>query len=374
MSDLRTQPSNGAAAGDAGAIVAMFETYDRALAARDVLVSAGIDRSRIEILAQSGTAQDASFHYERNDEGIWGAIKRLFMPDEDTHVFAEGIRRGYAMLVVRAGAGDQEQIISLLESQDAVDVETHATNWRQSGWSGVHEGHTSWQNQRGSLTGGTTSASVTGASSGLSATGAAARGQEEVIPVYEEQLRVGKREVGRGSVRVRSYVVEQPVQEQVHLREERVHVERRPVDRPADVAAGAAEPFRERTIEVTATAEEAVVAKEARVKEEIVVSKDAEERTETVSDTVRRTEVEIDDRAAAPTRPRNLEHSLVSLPAERCRSSRFELRFRCGISGSGRRARPQYPPMPSPRVSMRQKAVLIAENAARQRSRERATP
>jgi uncharacterized protein (TIGR02271 family) len=113
-----------------------------------------------------------------------------------------------------------------------------------------------------------------------------------------------KREVGRGSVRVRSYVVEQPVQEQVHLREERVHVERRPVDRPADIAVGTAEPFRERTIEVTATAEEPVVGKEARVKEEIVVSKDAEERTETVSDTVRRTEVEVDDdRAKAPATP-----------------------------------------------------------------------
>ena len=69
------------------------------------------------------------------------------------------------------------------------------------------------------------------------------------------------------------------------------------------MVAGTAEPFRERTIEVTATAEEAVVAKEARVKEEIVVGKDTEERTETVSDTVRRTEVEIDDeRATAPTR------------------------------------------------------------------------
>ena len=55
MSDIRTQSSMGAAAGDTGTVVAMFETYDRALAARDVLVSAGIDRSRIEILAQSGT-------------------------------------------------------------------------------------------------------------------------------------------------------------------------------------------------------------------------------------------------------------------------------------------------------------------------------
>jgi uncharacterized protein (TIGR02271 family) len=302
MSDTRTQTSMGAAAGDTGTIVAMFESYDRVLAARDLLVSAGIDRSRIEILAQSGTAQDASFHYERNDEGIWGAIKRLFMPDEDTHVYAEGIRRGYAMLVVRAGDGDQEQIINLLESQDAVDVETHATNWRQSGWSGVHEGHTAWQGQRSSSIGGL--AAATDASAGFAATGAAGRGQEEVIPLYEEQLRVGKHEVGRGSVRVRAYVVEQPVQEQVHLREERVHVERRPVDRPADIATGTAEPFRERTIEVTATAEEPIVGKEARVKEEIVVGKDAEERTETVSDTVRRTEVEIDDdRGAAPTTP-----------------------------------------------------------------------
>src|SRR4051794_32999825 len=282
MSDTRTQMSMGAAAGDTGTIVAMFETYDRALAARDVLVSAGIDRSRIEILAQSGTAQDASFHYERNDEGIWGAIKRLFMPDEDTHVYAEGIRRGYAMLVVRAGAGDQEQIIRLLESQDAVDVETHAANWRQSGWSGVHEGHSAWQSQRTSLAGGTTTAAASSGRTDRAATGTAGH-QEEVIPVYEEHLRVGKREVGRGSVRVRSYVVEQPVQDQVHLREERVHVERRPVDRPADIAAGTAVPFRERTIEVTATAEEAVVGKEARVKEEIVVGKDTEERTETVA-------------------------------------------------------------------------------------------
>jgi uncharacterized protein (TIGR02271 family) len=301
MSDMREYMPAGAE--NTGSVVAMFESYDRALVARDVLISAGIDRSRIEIVAQSGSAEDTTFHYERNDEGIWAAIKRFFMPDEDTHVYAEGIRRGYAMLVVRTGAGDQEQIIQLLESQDAADVETHAANWRQSGWSGVHQGHSAWQSQSTSMNSARTAAAATDRNAGLAATGATGQ-QKEVIPVYEEQLRVGKREVGRGSVRVRSYVVEQPVQEQVHLREERVHVERRPVDRPADIAAGTAEPFRERTIEVAAKAEEAVVGKEARVKEEIVVSKDAEERTETISDTVRRTEVEIEDgRARAPTTP-----------------------------------------------------------------------
>ena len=93
------------------------------------------------------------------------------------------------------------------------------------------------------------------------------------------------------------------MQEQVTLREEHVRVERRPADRP--VAAGDDALFRERTIEATESAEEAVVSKEARVTEEVVVRKTAEERTETVSDTVRRTEVEVEDqrgRTGAPER------------------------------------------------------------------------
>jgi stress response protein YsnF len=53
--------------------------------------------------------------------------------------------------------------------------------------------------------------------------------QEEHIPLVEEELRVGKREVNRGGARVRSYVREVPVHEQVSLREEHVDVERRPV-------------------------------------------------------------------------------------------------------------------------------------------------
>jgi uncharacterized protein (TIGR02271 family) len=226
----------------------------------------------------------------------------LFTPDEDTHVYAEGVRRGHAMLIVQAGA-EEDRIVSLLESHGAIDVDAKAAEWRQSGWSGTHAGHAAWQGQRASSTREGTLSATTGARSGAAAIGAANVGQEEAIPVYEEELRVGKRQVGRGSVRVRSYVIEQPVQEQVNLREERIEVERRPVDRPVTAADRGAEPFRERTIEVTATAEEAVVSKNAHVKEEIVVSKEADERTQTVSDTVRRTEVEVEDNRASTTAP-----------------------------------------------------------------------
>jgi uncharacterized protein (TIGR02271 family) len=108
----------------------------------------------------------------------------------------------------------------------------------------------------------------------------------------EERLRVSKRDVIFGRVRVRSYVMETPVQEQVTLREERVSVERRPVDR---ALSDADQVFQERTIEVEERGEEAVVFKEARVTEEVMIRKETEGRTETVSDTVRQTEVEVED-------------------------------------------------------------------------------
>ena len=117
-----------------------------------------------------------------------------------------------------------------------------------------------------------------------------------MLPVAEEELRVGKREVGRGRVRVRSYIVERPVEAQVALRDETVRVERRPVDRPLEPGDAA---FVEREIEAVERDEEAVVSKQARVVEEIALSKDVDTRTETVRDTVRKQEVEVDDDQAA---------------------------------------------------------------------------
>ena len=115
---------------------------------------------------------------------------------------------------------------------------------------------------------------------------------ELTIPKVEEELRVGKRAVEGGGVRVRTYVEEVPVNEQVTLREERVDVERRPVDRAvgdADIDA-----FQEGTFEVRERSEEAVIDKQARVTEEIRVRKDVDQRTETIQDTVRRTDVDVE--------------------------------------------------------------------------------
>ena len=83
------------------------------------------------------------------------------------------------------------------------------------------------------------------------------------------------------------------------MREEHVTVERHAVNRPVDAATMSN--LREGVIEVTETAEVPVVSKEARVVEEVVVGKQATERTETVHDTVRRTDVEVEQIAGTTT-------------------------------------------------------------------------
>jgi uncharacterized protein (TIGR02271 family) len=108
----------------------------------------------------------------------------------------------------------------------------------------------------------------------------------------EERLRIGMRDVSHGRIRISSYVVETPVEEQVTLREEHVAIEHRPADRVLSVADQA---FQERNIEAEERGEEAVVSKGGRITEEVVVRKEAGQRTETVSDTVRLTEVEVED-------------------------------------------------------------------------------
>ena len=121
----------------------------------------------------------------------------------------------------------------------------------------------------------------------------AATGEDQVLRVIEEELQIGKRSVARGGQRVRTYITERPVEEQVTLRDETIHVERRAVSGDANI--DAADLFKEQTFEVTETDEEAVVAKHVRVIEEVVIRKDVTDRTETIRDTVRRQDVDVQD-------------------------------------------------------------------------------
>jgi uncharacterized protein (TIGR02271 family) len=117
---------------------------------------------------------------------------------------------------------------------------------------------------------------------------------EEIhIPVMEEELTATVRGQEAGAVRIEKDVVTEQRTLDVPVTEERVRVERRVVDRP--VTAADANAFEETVIEVPVRSETVDVQKQARVAEEVVVSKDAVQRTERVTDTVRKEEVFVDE-------------------------------------------------------------------------------
>jgi uncharacterized protein (TIGR02271 family) len=113
---------------------------------------------------------------------------------------------------------------------------------------------------------------------------------EIVIPVIREDLQIGTREIDAGGVRIASHVREVPVEQTVTIREEKVTVERRIIDRPIGETDDA---FRDRTVDVRAFGEEPQVTKRARVVEEIRVHKDRGERLERVNDSLRHTDVRV---------------------------------------------------------------------------------
>ena len=283
-------------------LTAFFDTRGAADQAISDLEAAGVPRQHIHRV-EGGTTATASTS-STGSTGFLASLKDMFMPEEDRYGYAEGLQRGGYLISVRAEEANYTRVMDILDRDGAVDMDEREASWRKEGWTGYQAG-----SMTASTTGyaGTGSTSATASSVAAAATSATAgraevaaagarqglaAGQDDVIPIYEERLKVGKRDVSHGRVRLRSYVIETPVQEQVSLHSEHVEVDRRPVDRAvtsADVA------FQDRTIELDEYAEEAVVSKDVRVTEEIGLRKVAQERTETVSDKVRHTEVEIED-------------------------------------------------------------------------------
>ena len=176
----------------------------------------------------------------------------------------------------------------ILERHNPIDIDERAAS----------HGATAAVAPVGAATTTTTTRETLGTAPAVAARDTGLRGNEETLQLSEEQIQVGKRLVNRGTTRIRRFVVETPVQEDVSLHSERVSVERRAVT--GDARPGTAD-FTDKTIEVTETEEEAVVGKTSRVKEEVVVRKDATDRTETVRDTVRREDVEITKDGAVET-------------------------------------------------------------------------
>ncbi|HJU04328.1 MAG TPA: YsnF/AvaK domain-containing protein [Nitrospiraceae bacterium] len=244
-------------------IVGLFDDKTEAQKVMQDVVQIGIPRTETAILDDPAPASGMAAGRSHSDRepGVWDSLKQALgfgLTEDESRDYLEGMRRGGTIVSVRADDTRVDRVLDIMEEHGAVDIEERSAQWRQTAGSTVSRAP-----EQGQVT----------------------------IPVVEEELQVGKREVQRGGVRVYSRVTDNPVEETVRLRDERVSVERRSVNRPLDQADMAA--LKDGAIEMTETDEEPVVSKRARVIEEIVIRKDVGERTEKIRDTVRRTDVDV---------------------------------------------------------------------------------
>lgn len=258
-------------------VVGLFSTMAQAQQVKQQLLSNGYEPSNVRVVASSeaNTTSSTTSSATGTGAGIGEKISNYFREltggDETAHRgYTSGVQSGGAVLAVTVADAQANEIAAFLKQQGARELEggSPSTSAATTGYA-ANTGYTS---------GTASTANVTG---------------ETVIPIIEEQVVVGKREVDHGGVRVYSHVVEIPVEAEVVLREEHITVDRQPVNRAAteaDFQAG-----KGGAIELNAMAEEAVVGKSSRVVEEVRLGKTSSEHTEAIHETVRKTEVEVEN-------------------------------------------------------------------------------
>jgi len=325
-------------------IIGVFKDDATARTVVEQLVSEGFDRSDIHLSSEGTDTASSSQTYtgsettsEHHEHGFMGWLHSLFggeNDDEDTRRYSGAVERGHRVVAVDSDSTRRDRAVQIMSDNNAVDVDVDTEGTGSypatgAGFSGIGTDYSSGNERLSSgeygRTTGATGAGFSGTGTDYSSQTDYSSGNERLssgeggrttdtsagrtqadlqagrtIPVVEEELKVGKRVIQRGGVRVYSRVENVPVEETVRLREENVRVDRRPADRAATAADEGL--LRDQTIEVTETAEEPVISKSARVVEEVVVGKDVNERAETVRDTVRRTKVDVEPIAGQDAR------------------------------------------------------------------------
>ncbi|HZW02595.1 MAG TPA: YsnF/AvaK domain-containing protein [Anaerolineaceae bacterium] len=192
--------------------------------------------------------------------GLIGALADLGIPEEQARYYSEGVKRGGHLVLVRTRDDKAGLAEDIMNRFNPINVKDRMAEWSETADEEMAIPTT---------------------------------GQDVTFPVLEEELRIGKREIDAGGVRVHTYTTDEPVEEEVTLRKEQVRIERRPADRPAQE--GDFEAFKKGTMEFTEKSEEPVVEKRANVVEEVHVSKDIEEERRMIHDTLRKTNVDVEE-------------------------------------------------------------------------------
>ncbi|HKF22577.1 MAG TPA: YsnF/AvaK domain-containing protein [Candidatus Angelobacter sp.] len=242
-------------------IVAVYDKSGKAKEAARALEASGFPSSEISVLNRESLTES-----EIHEGGLWRRLFGRNVGDHESAVYGRTIESGGAVLTLRTSDTEIPRAMKILDVHNPVDVDERATSL------GVAP-----------------SADTRSAVMSTSPT-ARTTAKEEVLRLVEEQLDVGKRQVETGKARIRRFVTERPVEAHVTLHEEHAEMLRRAVSDPSlarDVD------WSDKTIEISETAEQAVVNKTAHVAEEVVIRKEGSDHVETVRGTVRRQQVEL---------------------------------------------------------------------------------
>lgn len=271
-------------------VTAFYDSREYAEQAAASLRTAGVTES--DIILSPVDAQSSYRAEEAPAKGFWATLEELFGGSEDHAVYSEGVKRGGTLLTIHVEPDRLDVATGILEQHGSIDLDERESAWRDEGWDGGKVRASSAADVVGL-------APPTGLAGDLQAnprvTPEVGTRKDGIVQVVEESLDVVKRAVNRGKVRLHAYVVEKPVSEQVTLRDEKVIVDRRPVNKALNAGDVLGTAFEDRTVELDETHEEAVLSKTARVVEEVSLRKDVSEQVKTISDTVRSTKVDVDD-------------------------------------------------------------------------------
>jgi uncharacterized protein (TIGR02271 family) len=256
-------------------VVGIFRTGEEAQYAANQLTKHGIDTGNVDLSARPAGktyTDDDDYH---NENAITRFFEDLFGSDEDEErrtMYSDVATRNSLLTVHASSKKEAEKALEVLDDCGAIDVEGDYEHYQKA----VSADHNDYSLDHYDK---------------YRENGLADEEDGQSAKVIKEDMTVGKEDAVTGGARLRSYMVEKPVEESVRLRVEHVYVEREPVNRAATEADFTN--FKEGEIEVAEHAERAVVSKDARVVEEVKLGKTAEQQEQTIKDTVRETKVDV---------------------------------------------------------------------------------
>lgn len=266
-------------------IVTMFSNISLAEGAKRNLIKAGFLDDDIDII--SGERLRTEGHEARHP-GFWQRLFGNTLEEDQAEVYEDAMRTGGVVLSLRADEDELPRALGILDAHEELTERSAALPDDYAPDDGLTAPASGTLQENGAIDPlqtdsahrGTARTALTGDES-----------DENVLRLAEERLEVGKRLVSEGSTRVRRYTVTDRVSENVSLHEQHAEIFRRPVN---ETGSPDQVDWSEKTVEVEETHEQPVVNKTAQIIEEVVLRKEASDRVETINDSVRRQEVDID--------------------------------------------------------------------------------